>query len=78
MVARVPRISPGPVHNTRTVQCRVILHGMGIGKYCCRNIYVPAVQVLVRLDREPVHLRNIEVSVNQGVINTSLLYNGNF
>ena len=28
----------GPCNNTRTVQYRVILHGMGIRKYCCRNI----------------------------------------
>ena len=29
----------GPCNNTRAVQYRVILHGTGIGKYCCRNIY---------------------------------------
>ena len=26
-------------NNTRAVQYRVILHGTGIEKYCCRNIY---------------------------------------
>ena len=36
MVARIPRF-----HRARAVtpvQYRVILHGTGIGKYCCRNI----------------------------------------
>ena len=40
MVARIPR-SSSPCNNTRAitpVQYRVILHGTGIGKYCCRNM----------------------------------------
>ena len=36
VVARIPR-SPR-AHAITPVQYRVILHGTGIGKYCCRNI----------------------------------------
>ena len=45
MVARILRspraraITLVPCNNTCAVQYRVILHGAGIGKYYCRNIY---------------------------------------